>query len=159
MEPEVPIPSRWTDDASHSSYCSTMHTQEEWAHVSPQLRPIFLILGRTGILHINATGFGKSCAFSIPILVLNEYNKTPELFPSGLRHFLKPVGLVITPTKGLANNLVRGIGCSGTEYDTYLVDLGQRTVLPRCSCTRLHIGDSCRVSAQEGRPPSAHSTL
>jgi hypothetical protein len=161
MDPGVPVPPRWTDDASLDAIQATVRRCTPWKNglTSPQLRLVSLILEGVSIIYINATGSGKSCAFSIPILILNEYNKTPEVFPSGLRRFAKPVGLVITPTKGLANNLVRIIPFSCTEYDTHLIHSGQRAVPPRYTCTCLHIGDSCGVSAQEGQPLSTHSTL
>ncbi|KAJ7690572.1 hypothetical protein B0H14DRAFT_2200433, partial [Mycena olivaceomarginata] len=59
-----------------------------------------------------ATGDGKSAAFSVPILLLNEYNVNPTLYPSGLPTRLKPLGVVVTPTKGLANNIVRSLESS-----------------------------------------------
>ncbi|KAJ7223334.1 P-loop containing nucleoside triphosphate hydrolase protein, partial [Mycena pura] len=64
------------------------------------------ILDGEDILCCTATGDGKSAAFSIPILILNEYNKNQQLYPAGLRTRLNPVGLVIMPTKGLASNIV-----------------------------------------------------
>jgi superfamily II DNA/RNA helicase len=67
------------------------------------------ILKGSDVLYVNATGAGKSCAFSTLILVWNEYNTNPDLYPRGLRTFKKPVGLIITPTKNLAYNLVRDL--------------------------------------------------
>jgi hypothetical protein len=161
MDPDVPVPPRWTYDASLAAIQATVSRCTPWKNglISPQLRLVSLILEGASIIYINATGSGKSCTFSIPILILNEYNKTPVLFPSGLRRLAKPVGLVITPTKGLANNLVRVITFSCTEYYTHFIDLGQRAVIPRDSCTCLYIGDCCGVSAQEGQPLSTHSTM
>jgi superfamily II DNA/RNA helicase len=54
------------------------------------------------VLCCTATGDGKSAAFYVPILVINEYNAHPHLYPAGLPTKLGPVGVVITPTKGLA---------------------------------------------------------
>jgi superfamily II DNA/RNA helicase len=67
------------------------------------------ILDGDDILCCTATGDGKSAAFSVPILVLREYNANPALYPPGLRTRLSPVGVVVTPTKGLANNIVCGL--------------------------------------------------
>lgn len=67
------------------------------------------ILDGDDILCCTATGDGKSAAFSVPILVLNEYNTNRHLYPAHLPTRLHPVGLVVTPTKGLANNIVRFI--------------------------------------------------
>ncbi|KAJ7633588.1 P-loop containing nucleoside triphosphate hydrolase protein, partial [Mycena polygramma] len=64
------------------------------------------ILDGEDLLCCSATGDGKSAAFSVPILVLTEYNAHPALYPAGLRTRLNPVGIVITPTKGLASNIV-----------------------------------------------------
>ncbi|KAJ6505453.1 P-loop containing nucleoside triphosphate hydrolase protein [Mycena sanguinolenta] len=64
------------------------------------------ILDGDDVLCCTATGDGKSAAFSIPILVLSEYNANSTLYPAGLRTRVGPVGVVVTPTKGLANNIV-----------------------------------------------------
>ncbi|KAJ7885278.1 hypothetical protein B0H14DRAFT_2257661, partial [Mycena olivaceomarginata] len=52
-----------------------------------------------------ATGGGKSALFGVPIIVLKEMARNPDLYPD-LPGRLLPVGLVITPTKGLAANIV-----------------------------------------------------
>jgi superfamily II DNA/RNA helicase len=57
-------------------------------------------------LCITATGDGKSALFAIPIIVLLEYNRNPELYPKGLITRPNPISVVITPTKGLANSFV-----------------------------------------------------
>ncbi|KAJ6472672.1 hypothetical protein C8R47DRAFT_1145829 [Mycena vitilis] len=62
------------------------------------------MLDGVDVLCCTATGDGKSAAFSVPILVLNEYNANPALYPAGLPTRKQPVGLVITPTKGLAGS-------------------------------------------------------
>ncbi|KAJ7752951.1 P-loop containing nucleoside triphosphate hydrolase protein [Mycena metata] len=77
------------------------------------------ILDSEDVLCCTATGDGKSAAFSIPILVLNEYNANRQLYPSGLRTRQNPVGLVVTPTKGLASNIVselKQLGVSAFSY-------------------------------------------
>ncbi|KAJ6516509.1 hypothetical protein C8R45DRAFT_1067724 [Mycena sanguinolenta] len=53
-----------------------------------------------------ATGDGKSAAFAVPILVLNEYNAHKDLYPAGFPTRSNPVGMVGTPTKDLASNIV-----------------------------------------------------
>ncbi|KAJ7870151.1 hypothetical protein B0H14DRAFT_2345764, partial [Mycena olivaceomarginata] len=52
-----------------------------------------------------ATGGGKSALFGVLIIVLKEVARHPNLYPD-LPVRLLPVGLVITPTKGLAANIV-----------------------------------------------------
>ncbi|KAJ7161572.1 hypothetical protein C8R46DRAFT_1283808 [Mycena filopes] len=68
------------------------------------------MLDADDVLCCTATGDGKSCAFSIPILTLNEYNRHRADYPPGLPTRLNPVGIVVTPTKGLATNIVRELG-------------------------------------------------
>ncbi|KAF8961376.1 hypothetical protein BDZ97DRAFT_1664302 [Flammula alnicola] len=58
------------------------------------------------MLCYTATGDGKSAPFAIPCLVLLEYNNNPEAYPRGLPTRAKPIEVVITPTKGLANKIV-----------------------------------------------------
>jgi superfamily II DNA/RNA helicase len=72
-----------------------------------QLELVSGILDGRDILCCTATGDGKSAAFAIPCLVLLEYNNNPEEYPRGLPTRAKPIGVVITPTKGLASNIVR----------------------------------------------------
>jgi superfamily II DNA helicase RecQ len=71
-----------------------------------QLELVSAILDGQDVLCCTATGDGKSAAFSVPSLVLQEYNKHPEVYPAGLPTRTRPVGVVITPTKGLADNIV-----------------------------------------------------
>jgi hypothetical protein len=88
--------------------------QTMFRHCSPRtnglitalLRLVSPILEGSDVLYVNATGSGESCAFSTPTVVWNEYHTNPDLYPRGLRTFKKPVGLVITPRKVLAHNLV-----------------------------------------------------
>ncbi|KAF8888938.1 hypothetical protein CPB84DRAFT_1849498 [Gymnopilus junonius] len=61
-----------------------------------QLELISAILDGQDILCCMAAGDGKSAAFSVPILVLSEYNSQPGL----------PTRVLITPTKGLSENIV-----------------------------------------------------
>ena len=73
--------------------------------------------GIDGML-LTATGDGKSAAFMIPILVLQEMARNPLEYPD-LPRTSKPIGLVITPTKGLSRNLVKEaeqLGISAFAY-------------------------------------------
>ena len=58
------------------------------------------------ILCCTATCDGKSAAFAVPALVLLEYNAHSDAYPAGLPTRKRPIGVVITPAKGLANNIV-----------------------------------------------------
>jgi superfamily II DNA/RNA helicase len=53
-----------------------------------------------------ATGGGKSALFAVPLIVLREIARNPGLYPDLLTRAL-PQGIVVTPTKGLAANIVR----------------------------------------------------
>ena len=75
-------------------------------HAVHQLELVSGILDGRDILCCTATGDGKSAAFAILCIVLLEYNNNPEAYPRGLPTRAKPIGIVITPTKGLVNNIV-----------------------------------------------------
>ncbi|THU99819.1 hypothetical protein K435DRAFT_855312 [Dendrothele bispora CBS 962.96] len=73
-----------------------------------QLDSLPIILDNEDLFAITATGDGKSALFAVPILVHLEISKNPDQYPKfkiPLRK--KPVGIVVTPTKGLANNIVK----------------------------------------------------
>ncbi|KAF9563026.1 hypothetical protein CPC08DRAFT_633393 [Agrocybe pediades] len=63
--------------------------------------------------------FGKSCAFSVPPIVLREYNKNQDLYVTGLPTRKRPIAVVITPTKGLAGNLVHELSLLGVSAFSY----------------------------------------
>lgn len=71
-----------------------------------QLELVSAILGGVDILCCTATGDGKSAAFAVPGLVLVDYNAHPDAYPAGFPTRKRPIGVVITPTKGLASNIV-----------------------------------------------------
>jgi superfamily II DNA/RNA helicase len=56
-------------------------------------------------LGVTATGDGKTAIFGIPILILLEMNQNPNKYPD-LPYRAKPIGIVVTPTKGLSGNIV-----------------------------------------------------
>ncbi len=64
------------------------------------------ILDGNNLLVCTATGDGKSAYFTVPILAHLEVRDHPELYP-GFEAKRKPIGVVITPTIGLASNIVR----------------------------------------------------
>ncbi|KAF7364531.1 p-loop containing nucleoside triphosphate hydrolase protein [Mycena venus] len=63
------------------------------------------ILDGQDILCCMTTGGGKSALFSVPILILREMARNSHLYPNLPTRAL-PQGIVITPTKGLAANIV-----------------------------------------------------
>jgi superfamily II DNA helicase RecQ len=81
------IKSRWQDPIGRRTLQSIVQK------VVPQwkdgLRPVqeelvAPILDGEDVFCCTATGDGKSAAFSVPILVLNEYNSNPHLYPKHL---------------------------------------------------------------------------
>ncbi|KAF9024018.1 hypothetical protein BDZ89DRAFT_1189309 [Hymenopellis radicata] len=70
-----------------------------------QLEYVPPILDCEDVLCVEVTGGGKSAAFSVPILVHNEVAANPHLYPRfSCRNFA--VGIIVTPTKGLAGDIV-----------------------------------------------------
>ncbi|KAF8192288.1 P-loop containing nucleoside triphosphate hydrolase protein [Mycena galopus ATCC 62051] len=71
-----------------------------------QVQPILHILDGRDVILCTATGDGKSALFTVPIICHMAVNEAPTEFPKfrGIR--ARPVGVVITPTKGLARNIV-----------------------------------------------------
>ncbi|KAJ7271343.1 P-loop containing nucleoside triphosphate hydrolase protein, partial [Mycena haematopus] len=65
-------------------------------------------------LCITATGDGKSALFTVPILVLLEVAENPEAYPGFCRQ-KKPVGIVISPTKGLSENMISELSGHGVQ--------------------------------------------
>ncbi|KAF8161031.1 hypothetical protein B0H34DRAFT_652269, partial [Crassisporium funariophilum] len=80
-----------------------------------QLNLVSGILDGKHMLCCTATGDRKSVAFTIPCLVLFEYNNNPAAYSHGLPTQAKTIRIVITPTKGLANNIV----CCIMQRDRY----------------------------------------
>ncbi|KAF9005368.1 P-loop containing nucleoside triphosphate hydrolase protein [Hymenopellis radicata] len=83
-----------------------------------QLEYVPAILDREDVLCIEVTGGGKSAAFSVPILVHNEVSANPSLYPGFLAQEFA-VGIVVTPTKGLAGNLVKELENMGIRALAY----------------------------------------
>ena len=89
-----------------------------------QLKLISAILDGQDILCCTATSNGKSAAFSIPCLMLLEYNQHPESYPTNLPIHLRPIGVMVTPTKGLASNIICLPFCTLSVTNIFL---GERT--------------------------------
>ncbi|KAF5381943.1 hypothetical protein D9615_004202 [Tricholomella constricta] len=70
-----------------------------------QLDIVSRILDGEDVLVSTATGDGKSAIFATPLLVLLELRRAPFYYPR-LPCRVLPMGIVITPTKGLAANIV-----------------------------------------------------
>ncbi|KAJ7733723.1 P-loop containing nucleoside triphosphate hydrolase protein [Mycena maculata] len=70
-----------------------------------QLIIVAWILDGEEALVVTTTGDGKSALFMVPIIVLLEVAANPAAYPGFVNH-KKPVGIVISPTKGLSANMV-----------------------------------------------------
>ncbi|KAF9071351.1 hypothetical protein BDP27DRAFT_1419146 [Rhodocollybia butyracea] len=69
---------------------------------------ILCILNLKDVFAIDATGGGKSALFGVPILIHREISQNPSAYPVfNVSIRLKPVGVVVTPTKGLVSNIVK----------------------------------------------------
>jgi superfamily II DNA/RNA helicase len=108
MDSDDQEPPRWTDSESKDVIQAIIRSCTSWKDglTAEQLDLVATILEGGDVLYIAATGSGKSSAFSAPIIVLNEYSNNPGKYREGLRSVSFALGVVITPTKGLANNLV-----------------------------------------------------
>jgi superfamily II DNA helicase RecQ len=71
-----------------------------------QSQPILHILDCQDTILCTATGGGKSALFTVPILCNLAVSEAPNEFPKFRRIQQHLVGVVITPTKGLAQNIV-----------------------------------------------------
>ncbi|KAG6913732.1 hypothetical protein DXG01_004675 [Tephrocybe rancida] len=74
-----------------------------------QLDLVSQILDGGDVLISTATGDGKLAVFAAPLIILLEIQERPLYYPNlPYREF--PMGIVISPTKGLASNIVSAIG-------------------------------------------------
>lgn len=92
---------RWRDPVGQETAQETHTKLAEWAWNGLQDFQLDLV---TSTLD-GVDGDGKSAAFIIPILVLQEMARNPQDYPN-LPYTSNPISLVITPTKGLSRNLV-----------------------------------------------------
>ncbi|KAF9536159.1 hypothetical protein CPC08DRAFT_717864 [Agrocybe pediades] len=99
-----------------------------------QLELVSAIPDGDDVLCCAATGDGKSCAFSVPPIILREYNEHPGLYVAGLPTRKRPIAVVITPTKGLAENLVHELSLLGVSAFSYCSETltEAHTIFPRC---------------------------
>ncbi|KAJ7661828.1 hypothetical protein B0H17DRAFT_953349 [Mycena rosella] len=99
---------RWSDpEGSRSVDLIVKKEIPQWKEglYPTQRKLIVRVLDGEDILCCMATGGGKSAIFAVPIIVLREMARNPQDYPD-LPVRALPVGLVITPTKGLATNIV-----------------------------------------------------
>ena len=70
-----------------------------------QYEAVTRILDGEDVFWVAATGEGKSAAFQVPAIVHDEISKNPDLYP-GISAKKDAVTILVTPTKGLAENIV-----------------------------------------------------
>ncbi|KII90231.1 hypothetical protein PLICRDRAFT_53320 [Plicaturopsis crispa FD-325 SS-3] len=95
-----------------------------WSHGlrDYQLDLVTRAMDGESILAIVPTGGGKSAVYGVPLVVWLEINKNPHLYHPELPRFEKPVGLVISPTKGLSANIVYELAALGVDALAYTSD-------------------------------------
>ena len=71
-----------------------------------QFELVSAILDGKDLLCCITTGDGKSTAFLIPTFVLLKSNNHPDMYLAGLPTQRRPIRVVVTPTKGLVDNIV-----------------------------------------------------
>ncbi|KAE9401679.1 hypothetical protein BT96DRAFT_937720 [Gymnopus androsaceus JB14] len=96
-----------------------------------QLICIPKILNLEDVFAIDAMGGGKSALFGIPILLHLEISQNADSYPLfNVPIRLDPIGVVVTPTKGLANNIVKrlkeDLGINGFAYTSENLSLKRR---------------------------------
>ncbi|KAJ7770956.1 hypothetical protein B0H14DRAFT_3590558 [Mycena olivaceomarginata] len=99
---------RWnSEQGRHAVALAVKKCIPQWSNgLYPwQLEFIIRILDGKDAICCTATGDGKSALFAVPIIVLREVCANRHLYPD-LPTRATPVGIVITPTKGLASNIV-----------------------------------------------------
>ncbi|KAJ7453181.1 P-loop containing nucleoside triphosphate hydrolase protein [Mycena latifolia] len=99
---------RWSDPEGRRTIIEIVKKKipewDEGLHLW-QLKLVIRILDGEDVLCCIATGAGKSALFAVPIIILREMAANPQLYPD-LPVRALPMGIVITPTKGLAANIV-----------------------------------------------------
>ncbi|KAK1223506.1 hypothetical protein PQX77_013633, partial [Marasmius sp. AFHP31] len=85
-----------------------------------QLDPISKILNRESVFFVSGTGRGKAALFMVPLVVHREL--TIRLQAQSYPHLpvqVRPVAIVITPTKKLASSIIseaESLGLNGLSY-------------------------------------------
>ncbi|KAE9384399.1 hypothetical protein BT96DRAFT_1008117 [Gymnopus androsaceus JB14] len=83
-----------------------------------QYKAVTRILDGEDVFWVAATGEGKSAAFQVPAIVHDEISKNPDLYP-GISAKKDAVTLLVTPTKGLAENIVDELAALGISAFAY----------------------------------------
>ncbi|KAJ6600157.1 hypothetical protein B0H10DRAFT_1824888 [Mycena sp. CBHHK59/15] len=99
---------RWGDPQGHRTITKIVKERiPQWKDgpYPSQHNLVRRVLDGEAILCCMATGGGKSALFAVPILILREMARNRHLYPDLPTRAL-PQGIVVTPTNGLAANIV-----------------------------------------------------
>ncbi|KAL0061594.1 hypothetical protein AAF712_011563 [Marasmius tenuissimus] len=100
---------KWTDEEGKSAISLVVsRCIPQWPHGLREYQEKYIpaIMNGDNLLVITATGDGKSAFFCVPIVVHNEISRHPDLYPA-LPRKEHAMGVIVTPTKGLAASIVR----------------------------------------------------
>ncbi|KAJ7725477.1 P-loop containing nucleoside triphosphate hydrolase protein [Mycena metata] len=123
---------RWQSPKGHQTVSTVVKKRiPQWSNglYPAQTQLIVRILDGEDIVCCMATGGGKSTLFAVPIIVLLELAQNPDLYPD-LPSRALPIGIVITPTKGLAANIVlelKNLNVSALSYSHETVTEARKT--------------------------------
>ncbi|KAK7014661.1 P-loop containing nucleoside triphosphate hydrolase protein [Favolaschia claudopus] len=109
---------RWTDYQGRETVKKIVKTLiPQWCTglYSYQEDIVLRVLDGQDVLCCVSTGGGKSAMFAVPIIVMREMARNPHLYPA-LPTRVRPVGIVITPTKGLAGNILEDLSVPAFTY-------------------------------------------
>ncbi|KAJ7213990.1 P-loop containing nucleoside triphosphate hydrolase protein [Mycena pura] len=112
---------RWTDAQGRQTLRTIVKNLiPQWPYglYSYQEEVVLRILDGQDVLCCLNTGGGKSAMFSVPLIALREVAKNPDLYPN-LPTRSRPVGILITPTIGLAANIVSDLKKPGLPAFAY----------------------------------------
>ncbi|THU89979.1 P-loop containing nucleoside triphosphate hydrolase protein [Dendrothele bispora CBS 962.96] len=117
------------------------------------------VLDGEKVFVITATGDGKSTFYDIPPMVHMEIRDNPHLYPP-FQVKKKPVVVVVTPTKGLADSIIhdaREFGLNGISYchetvsDYHVKEIDLVSLISRCEQFQIICVDPERLSTKEWR--------
>ncbi|KAJ7643002.1 P-loop containing nucleoside triphosphate hydrolase protein [Mycena polygramma] len=112
---------RWSDPQGLSTLKIIVKKEiSQWKDgLYPEQENIVIrVLDGQDILCGMTTGAGKSGMFAVPIIVLREMARNRQLYPDlPIREL--PMGIVVTPTKGLAANIVHELSKLGVPAFAY----------------------------------------
>ncbi|KAF7325215.1 P-loop containing nucleoside triphosphate hydrolase protein [Mycena kentingensis (nom. inval.)] len=142
--PQAPSRPLWTSPEGCSALRSIVRARlPQWRNglTVQQEEPIQRILDGQDVLLFTATGAGKSALFMVPILAHLELSAHPERYPAFPRR-QHPVGVIITPTKGLASNIVQSLQTyriSAVAYDRETLSQRRSLASDIASCKSYNI--------------------